>query len=124
MEELEYLAPSIISGHGQELGESALEYEKYGIRNPTLYRLGVALLEIGYWQNLNPANVAGVRQLVLPKRGSWKVYPRYLDVAKRCLDCDFAFGTDLSKKSLQTAVQDKVLRELDVMIAAMDISKD
>ena len=124
MEGLEYLSPSIITAQNQQLKEDAFDYETYGIRNPILYRLGVALLEIGYWIDLDPKNVAGVRELANRRRGPRRIYPRYREIARRCLDCDFSYGTDLSKTSLQSAVRDKVLRELDGMIAAIDISKD
>lgn len=124
MEGFEYLAPSIIAVPDQQLEEDTLDYETFGIRNPILYRLGVALLQIGHWTGLDPNNVVGVRQLANGRRGPRKLTPRYREVVQRCLDCDFAYGTDLSKKSLQSAVHDKVIRELDTMIAAIDFSKE
>lgn len=124
MEGNEPLALTVDYCEAQTTEDGALEYEVYGIRNATLYRLGVALLEIGYWRKLNVADVVKNRQLANPRRGRRVVYPRYLEIAKRCLDCDFAFGTDLTKSSLLNAVQDRVLKELDTMIAAIDISRD
>lgn len=119
----EHLASSIIRAKDQNTEDNALDYETRGIRNQTLYRLGVALLEIGYWCDLNPSDVKNIRQLANPQRGPRKAFPRYLKIVRRCLDCDFAFGTDLTERNLQAAVHDKVLRELDDMIAAMDISE-
>jgi hypothetical protein len=96
------------------------------IRNMALYRLGVALLEIGFWKEFDSFDVTEIRQLADPKGTNRlrTVYPRYLEIAQRCLDCDFGYGTDLRKKSLQQSVYDKVINELDGMIAAMDISDD
>jgi hypothetical protein len=96
----------------------------YGIRNMTLYNLGVALLEIGYWQELDPRDVVRARKLADPKRLRPPLCPRYQEITRKCLECDFGFGKDLTNTSLRNAVYDRVVSELDDLIASMSISED
>lgn len=49
---------------------------------------------------------------------------RYRDLTKQCLECDFAFGDDLSKPRLQQAVYEHVVCGLTEMIKALDIEED
>jgi hypothetical protein len=49
---------------------------------------------------------------------------RYRDLTKQCLDCDFAFGDDLSKPRLHQAVYEHVVCGLTEMIKTQDIEDD
>ncbi|KAL8383144.1 hypothetical protein RB595_006754 [Gaeumannomyces hyphopodioides] len=99
------------------------EMLKYGIRNLTLWSLGVILLQIGMWRELVDANdVLRVRKL--SAQGSCVLGPRYKELTKKCLDCDFGFGDDLSKPRLQQAVFKGVVCELNDMIRSLDINDD
>lgn len=49
---------------------------------------------------------------------------RYRDLTKQCLECDFAFGDDLSKPRLQQAVYEHVVCGLTEMIKTLDIQED
>lgn len=96
----------------------------YGIRNMTLYNLGVALLEIGYWQELDPYDVVRARKLADPVRLRPPLCPRYQEITRKCLECDFGFGKDLTNTSLRDAVYDGVVSELDDLIASMSIREE
>lgn len=93
----------------------------HGIRTLTLHSLGLILLQIGTWDRIQPDNVLQVRRLAqqLPRLG-----PKYrdLDTEKRCPNCDFGCGSNLSRPHLQQAVYEDVVEELDTMIKCLDIS--
>ncbi|KAL1848888.1 hypothetical protein Daus18300_013447 [Diaporthe australafricana] len=94
----------------------------YGVRNLTLWGLGTVMLQIGTWSTLeSPSDVMVVRRLAqrVPMLGK-----RYRDLTKQCLECDFAFGDDLSKPRLQQAVYEHVICGLSEMINALDIGED
>lgn len=79
-------------------------------------------LQIGTWSALkSPDDVVAVRRLAqkVPVLG-----PRYRNLTKQCLECDFAFGDNLSKPRLQLAVYEHVICGLTEMIKALDIDKD
>ncbi|KAL8298831.1 hypothetical protein RB597_007451 [Gaeumannomyces tritici] len=96
---------------------------KYGIRNLTLWSLGVILLQIGMWRELVDTNdVLCVRKL--STQVSCVLGPRYKELTKKCLNCDFGFGDDLSKPRLQQAVFKGVVCELSEMIRSLDINDD
>jgi hypothetical protein len=118
MDGLEFEKCSKAVSMHDELKSNAL---LYGINNILLYKLGVALLEIGYWKELDPLDVVQVRQLANPKKQRSALCPRYLEIAQRCIQCGFGFGTDLEVTRLQNAVQDQVLGELEDLIRCMDI---
>jgi hypothetical protein len=94
---------------------------QYGIRSLPLYSLGVVLLQIGQWTSIDPGDICQVRKLA---EQSSRLGSRYKQITKKCLDCDFGFGTDLQTPQLQRAIQDGVLSELTAMISSLDISKD
>ncbi|KAK1640673.1 hypothetical protein BDP81DRAFT_509859 [Colletotrichum phormii] len=100
-------------------GRAKLEY---GIRNLTLWSLGITLLQIGRWSSLEaPEDVLSVRRLSrqVPTLG-----PKYRDLTRKCLECDFGFGDDLLKPRLQQAVYESVVCELSDMIKTLDVSDD
>lgn len=98
--------------------ESPLEL-LYGIRNAPLFSLGVALLEVSqqrpvHFRGVNPENeVIAVRRLA---RGSMRLGPRYKEIVRRCLECDFGYGNDLEKSELQSAVYGQVVWQLEEMM--------
>lgn len=92
---------------------------QYGVRNLTLWSLGTVLLQIGRWSRMEaPDNVALVRKLSSQVSS---LGPRYRDLTKKCLECDFGFGDDLSKPRLQQAVYDGLVGELNDMIGSLSI---
>ncbi|KLU90128.1 hypothetical protein MAPG_09094 [Magnaporthiopsis poae ATCC 64411] len=96
---------------------------QYGIRNLTLWSLGVILLQIGMWRELVDTNdVLCVRKL--STHGPCVLGPRYKELTNKCLDCDFGFGKDLSTPRLQQAVFKGVVCELNEMIKSLDINDD
>ncbi|KAI1739982.1 hypothetical protein F4680DRAFT_420871 [Xylaria scruposa] len=104
------------------LPEEAIENAKleYGIRNLTLWCLGAILLQIGRWDAVDsPDDVLRIRKLSsqVPALG-----PRYQELTKRCLECDFGYGADLSRPRLQQAVYENVVCELSAMISSLDIN--
>lgn len=94
----------------------------HGVRNLTLWSLGAVLLQIGTWSTIEHLDdVAKIRRLAqrVPMLGK-----RYRDLTKQCLECDFAFGDDLSKPRLQQAVYENVVCGLSDMIRSLDIGDD
>ena len=96
----------------------------YGIRNITLAKLGVALLEIGLQSDMEslihdptPHDVISARKVLLagmPSRAT--LGSRYFKIAQKCIDCDFSCGSDLGEDSLQSAVYTDVVCALEDMI--------
>ncbi|KAF3033695.1 hypothetical protein E8E12_004401 [Didymella heteroderae] len=102
------------------------EQVQYGINNTTLFFLGVALLEIAHWKPIEEKMIArdldneifAARRLAA---GRAPLGPQYQKIAEKCLQCNFGFGTSLSSKSLQTAVYNDVVCELEAMIEKLAI---
>ena len=92
---------------------------KHGVRNMTLYSLGVVLLAIGRWSRVDAGDVECVRRLASQ---TCPLGPRYQELTQRVIDCDFGYGKDLSRPQLQEAVYEKVLLELEAMIGSLEIS--
>ncbi|KAI1379209.1 hypothetical protein F4677DRAFT_361736 [Hypoxylon crocopeplum] len=96
------------------------EQSQRGIKNIHLYNLGVALLQIDRWKDLDPKTATNIDKLA-----SWsRMGPKYRDVVRRCLDCNFGVDYDLTKPELQAAVLKRVMGELDTMIAGLAIDDD
>ncbi|KAF7515445.1 hypothetical protein G7054_g14569 [Neopestalotiopsis clavispora] len=86
---------------------------EHGIRNLTLWSLGVVLLQIGSWSTTPaPDDVLAVRRAALR---SSDMGPQYQELAKQCLDCDFGHGDDLSDSRLQLAVYENITEKLSAM---------
>lgn len=84
--------------------------------------LTVSRLQIGMWSTLKSSDdVVAVRRLAqkVPMLGK-----RYRNLTKQCLECDFAFGDDLSKPRLQQAVYEHVVCGLTEMIKTLDVEED
>ncbi|KAI1056420.1 hypothetical protein LB507_001650, partial [Fusarium sp. FIESC RH6] len=104
--------------------DDALEDAKllYGVRNLTLWSLGAILLQVGRWSTLGSLeDVIAVRRL---SRQASNLGPRYRDLTKKCLDCDFGYGDDLTKPRLQQAVYEGLVSELSEMISTLDVEED
>lgn len=92
-----------------------------GIRNVTLHSLGVALLQIGWWECLDTEDIVAVRKAASkPSR----LGPRYDELTAKCLYCDFGFGADLNKPQLQGAIYENVVYELEQMVGLLEGSGD
>jgi hypothetical protein len=99
---------------------------RYGINNTPLFFLGIALLEIAYWKPIEEKmtitdennQVFAARRLMLD-RGA-PLGPEYQKIAQKCLECNFGFGNKLSNKSLQSAVYNDVVCQLDEMINRLE----
>lgn len=91
-----------------------------GIYNQTLFSLGIALLEISYWQSLTNMSQNDVNEFYTAHRlvqGRSPLGLKYRKIVERCLRCDFGAGTeDLEKEELQQAVWSKVLFPLEALI--------
>ncbi|KAI0509180.1 hypothetical protein F5B22DRAFT_658626 [Xylaria bambusicola] len=91
------------------------------IRNTVLYNLGVGLLQIDRWTNLDPDAVDIIDNLATQRAN---MGPKYRDLVQKCLYCDFGVGADLLKPQLQIEILDKVVGELESMVAALRINDD
>ena len=90
----------------------------HGIRDLTLYNLGVCPMQIGQWEVGDSYDVVGVRRVVA---GSVLLGPRYQRLVRKCLNCDFGRGEDLQNRALQKALYNDVVRPLDEMMQALDL---
>lgn len=93
----------------------------HGLRNMTLAHLGVALLEIGYKQEIarfrtsrEPHDVVTARRLLDGRPTA--LGTAYQNIVRKCVDCDFALGKDLANEKLQSAVYSDVVCSLESMI--------
>lgn len=99
---------------------------KYGINNLPIFFLGVALLEIAHWKPLESKMISRdqkdqvytARRLAL---GRAPLGPEYQKIVSKCLQCNFGMGTELSSKSLQTAVYNDVVCGLEGMIERLAV---
>lgn len=97
-----------------------------GILNQVMYCLGLQLIRIASWSVFPDISPAKARKLVEPCRRP-PLGDRYRELARKCLDCDFGFGKDLTNIALQKAIYKDVVMELDGLIesvAALDLQED
>ncbi|KAK2018381.1 hypothetical protein LZ32DRAFT_599807 [Colletotrichum eremochloae] len=92
-----------------------------GIDNLTLHSLGVALLQIDRWTRVEPGDVLAVRKMALRTSS---LGARYQEITRKCLRCDFGYGSDLAKPRLQEAVYENVVGALEMMISSLDLGED
>lgn len=110
--------------------DSDMEQLKYifGIRNLTLAKLGVALIEIGTKKELAdvdldssilaPRGIINARKILVNEPLSLAMLgKRYVKMARKCIDCDFSCGDDLASEALQSAVYTDIICELESQIA-------
>lgn len=91
------------------------------IRNPVLHNLGVGLLQIDRWANLDPNAISNIDNMAMQRS---RIGPKYRDLVQKCLYCDFGVGADLLKPQLQIAILDQVMRGLESMISGLKIDDD
>lgn len=107
---------AVCSTHMDDAGDDeALEMARltHGVRNLTLWSLGVVLLQIGTWSTIGRLDdVANVRRIALrvPMLG------RYRDLTKQCLECDFA----LWRRLIQAKTAAGCVRECGVWAVGHD----
>ncbi|KAI1427617.1 hypothetical protein F5Y12DRAFT_142556 [Xylaria sp. FL1777] len=91
----------------------------HGIRNLSLYCLGIALLQIGRWDPLANAtnDVVAIRRLAA-RNG--RLGPRYQAVTQKCIECDFGEGSDLGNPQLQATIYESVICELESLIVVLE----
>ncbi|KAI1096619.1 hypothetical protein F5B19DRAFT_153271 [Rostrohypoxylon terebratum] len=91
----------------------------FGIRNIALYSLGVALLQIGLWNNVRWDDHVLVRQKAehLPCFGK-----RYRKVVSKLIWCDFSHGEDLNNPKLLSAIFNEIIIELDSLLRILSIT--
>jgi hypothetical protein len=95
----------------------------YGIRNLTLAKLGVALLEICAQKNIagpsldrTPHEIIAARKLLDEGHHSiMTLGNKYLEIVRKCIHCDFACDDDLNGEALQSAVYTEVVCALQEM---------
>jgi hypothetical protein len=98
--------------------------QRRGVDNVTLFCLGTALLEIAHWKPINTLredydddSIDTVRRMA---NGSTMLGKWYDESIRKCLRCDFAFGTDLRRVELQRAVYSEVICPLEDLIERLD----
>lgn len=108
---------------GMETSNSLQEAQlQYGIRNMSLWCLGTILLQIGTWSRLDaPEDVASIRRLAYQQS---HLGPKYRNLTRKCLECDFGFGDDLSRPRLQQAVHENLVCGLNDMIEVLSIADE
>ncbi|KAI0114792.1 hypothetical protein F4814DRAFT_459679, partial [Daldinia grandis] len=85
--------------------------ENHGIRNITLYGLGVALLQIGLWERVAWEDHVQVRRKAARLSYLGK---RFRNATKRLIDCDFGLATEqLEDPVLQDAIFSYVVGDLE-----------
>jgi hypothetical protein len=98
--------------------------QRRGVDNITLFCLGVALLEIAHWKPISSLredydddSIDTARRMANGHSllGKW-----YDETIRKCLRCDFAFGTDLRRLELQRAVYGEVICPLEDLIERLD----
>ncbi|KAK2000447.1 hypothetical protein LX36DRAFT_747613 [Colletotrichum falcatum] len=87
-----------------------------GIGNLSLHSLGAALLQIDRRARVEPRDVLAVRKMALRPSD---LGPRYTELTRKCLWCDFGQGSSLAEPRLQEAIHRGVVDELDVMISSL-----
>jgi hypothetical protein len=101
------------------------EAQQYGINNTTLFCLGLALLEISHWKPLSKLveEDYDTDEIYTARRlsNSPSVIGRsYDEIVRKCLQCNFGFGTDLRRPELQSAFYSDVVCTLEELIKTMD----
>lgn len=92
------------------------------IRNVTLAKLGLALLEIGHKRNIGSFNIEPeqhdvINARILAESSYTDLGPRYQRIARRCIDCNLPADDSLDAEDLQNAVYTNVVCELESMIS-------
>jgi hypothetical protein len=113
--------PSTTAGAATSLIQDQQHWKQvYGIRNLPLAKLGVALLEIGCQEEISspvPHDIIRARGVLLyPPLAMKYLGERYLNIARKCIECDFSCGDDLTDENVQSAVYTEVVCGLESML--------
>jgi hypothetical protein len=114
---------------GASAAKSIIQHQEdlkfvYGIRNLPLAKLGIALIEIGCQTKISslasspmPHDVICARRVLLDPPPAIKYLgERYLKIARKCIECDFSCGDDLTDENVQSAVYTEVVCGLESML--------
>ncbi|OTB20720.1 hypothetical protein K445DRAFT_299827 [Daldinia sp. EC12] len=95
--------------------------QMYGIRNLTLYNLGVDLLQIGLWEHVAwEGELEEIRSKVARLSHLGK---KYRDAAKRLIDCDFGLASEqLEDTRLREAIFSSIVSDLEELLHQLTIS--
>ncbi|KAK6949936.1 hypothetical protein Daesc_008259 [Daldinia eschscholtzii] len=95
--------------------------QMYGIRNLTLYNLGVDLLQIGLWEHVAwEGELEEIRSKVSRLSHLGK---KYRDAAKRLIDCDFGLASEqLEDTRLRDAIFSYIVSDLEELLRQLTIS--
>ncbi|OTA61834.1 hypothetical protein K449DRAFT_434155 [Hypoxylon sp. EC38] len=107
------------NSHPNSLSLESVQYamENHGIRNLTLYGLGVAFLQIGLWDYVPWEDHVQVRRKVARLSYLGK---RYRDATKKLIDCDFGLATEkLDDVKLQSAIFTDIVGDLEALLQAV-----
>jgi hypothetical protein len=100
------------------------EAQRRGVDNMTLFCLGVALLEIAHWKPIATLGETYGYDYIdtarLMANGTTMLGKWYAEIIRKCLRCDFAFGTDLRRIELQRAIYGEVICPLEDLIERLD----
>lgn len=115
------IRPEASQAGGLDPSVTELAKFQFGVRNLTLWSLGTCLFQIGQWSGLrNVDDIPGVRKAAEQSH----LGPRYRDLTKKCLECDFGNGDDLTKPRLQQAVYEGLVCELTDMIRGLGVDDE
>jgi len=114
---------SLSQAEKAETEERSRLQEVIGKINIPLAKLGVALLQICYKTDRYNVNSSG-QHAIITARKALEYPPRppsylgrqWLDMAQKCIDCDFSVGTNLDSVALQAAVYHQIICVLDSKI--------
>ena len=106
--------------------ERSITFDPPFIHNATLFNLGVVLLELAHERPIQEMCIESDNLPGLPpamtdcfaafrqaKEVTSCLGPKFSDIVRKCLYCDFGQGWDLQNLSLQEAVHREVVSELD-----------
>jgi len=124
-----YLDVCISGAHGP-LQKSTTFPSRTLIRNSLLFNLGVMLLELAFQKPLRQMQeecdvdrhedhntdyyTANRVRMFASDLG-----PKYAEIVRKCIQCDFGFGDDMSKRSLQEGFYQGVIAELERLEAIL-----
>ncbi|RYP10622.1 hypothetical protein DL765_008047 [Monosporascus sp. GIB2] len=109
---------------GDYLTQEAVQHamENHGIRNLTLYGVGVALLEIGLWGRIPWKGHVQVRRKAA--RLSF-LGQQYRAATKELIDCDFGLAIeDINDPRLQQAIFQSCVAELESLLSKIQVDDD
>ncbi|KAK8086395.1 hypothetical protein PG994_001369 [Apiospora phragmitis] len=89
----------------------------HGVSNLTLYSLGRALLQIGYWSPLWTEDISMIRLIA---ECSYRLGPVYQRITQQCLEGNFASSKDLSDPDLQNAIYRDVVCKLKEIVTVLE----